>query len=113
MKQEQWWRKGTVESLVSHSVALRALWHFRNVFTLSCVFVACAYEYDYYYYYYFAWSCATGEGISAMKTDPDKDIASWQAFNACMADIMKYVPAKKWKTTPLFLGATAGMRLLQ
>lgn len=54
-----------------------------------------------------------GDGISAMKVDPVKDDASWRAFNACMDNITKIIPAAKHKTTPLFLGATAGMRLLQ
>uniref|UniRef100_UPI0037E8D635 ectonucleoside triphosphate diphosphohydrolase 3 n=1 Tax=Semicossyphus pulcher TaxID=241346 RepID=UPI0037E8D635 len=53
-----------------------------------------------------------GDGISEMKVDLEKDAKSWEAFNNCMADIMKVIPAEKHKTTPLFLGATAGMRLL-
>lgn len=55
----------------------------------------------------------TGDGISEMKVDPQKDAKSWKAFNVCMDDIIKAVPTEKHKTTPLFLGATAGMRLLQ
>ncbi|XP_034553990.1 ectonucleoside triphosphate diphosphohydrolase 3 [Notolabrus celidotus] len=53
-----------------------------------------------------------GDGISEMKVDPEKDNKSWQGFNKCMDDIMKHIPEEKHKTTPLFLGATAGMRLL-
>lgn len=48
-----------------------------------------------------------------MKVDDEKDAASWKAFKACMDNITKAIPPKKHKTTPLFLGATAGMRLLQ
>ncbi|KAM7382605.1 hypothetical protein PAMP_002329 [Pampus punctatissimus] len=53
-----------------------------------------------------------GDGISEMKIDPEKDAASWQALKACMENITKAIPANKHKTTPVFLGATAGMRLL-
>lgn len=54
-----------------------------------------------------------GDGISEMKTDPEKDAASWRAFKSCMDEITEAVPAEKHKNTPLFLGATAGMRLLK
>ncbi|KAJ0065810.1 hypothetical protein NL108_000034, partial [Boleophthalmus pectinirostris] len=54
-----------------------------------------------------------GDGISEMKVDPEKDAASWKAFNACMVNITKAIPEEKRKKTPLFLGATAGMRLLE
>lgn len=48
-----------------------------------------------------------------MKVDPEKDKKSWKAFQDCMDKAMKVIPAEKHKSTPLFLGATAGMRLLQ
>ncbi|XP_033837563.1 ectonucleoside triphosphate diphosphohydrolase 3 [Periophthalmus magnuspinnatus] len=54
-----------------------------------------------------------GDGISEMKVDPEKDAASWKAFKACMTNISKAIPEEKHKKTPLFLGATAGMRLLE
>ncbi|XP_039972762.1 ectonucleoside triphosphate diphosphohydrolase 3 [Xiphias gladius] len=54
----------------------------------------------------------TGDGISEMKVDPQKDAESWKAFQDCMDKIIKAIPAEKHNTTPLFLGATAGMRLL-
>uniref|UniRef100_A0A8D0D1Q8 Ectonucleoside triphosphate diphosphohydrolase 3 n=1 Tax=Sander lucioperca TaxID=283035 RepID=A0A8D0D1Q8_SANLU len=54
-----------------------------------------------------------GDGISEMKVDPQKDAKSWKGFKECMDNITKAIPTKKHETTPLFLGATAGMRLLQ
>ncbi|XP_072317545.1 ectonucleoside triphosphate diphosphohydrolase 3 [Eucyclogobius newberryi] len=54
-----------------------------------------------------------GDGISEMKVDPEKDAASWKAFDACMVNITKAIPKEKHKKTPLFLGATAGMRMLE
>ncbi|CAG12920.1 unnamed protein product, partial [Tetraodon nigroviridis] len=54
----------------------------------------------------------SGNGISEMKVDPEKDKTSWTAFQDCMDKAMKVIPAKKHNSTPLFLGATAGMRLL-
>ncbi|CAJ1061815.1 ectonucleoside triphosphate diphosphohydrolase 3 [Xyrichtys novacula] len=53
-----------------------------------------------------------GDGISEMKVDPEKDAKSWEAFNICMEEVKKAIPVEKHRTTPLFLGATAGMRLL-
>ncbi|XP_024917670.1 ectonucleoside triphosphate diphosphohydrolase 3 isoform X3 [Cynoglossus semilaevis] len=55
-----------------------------------------------------------GEGISAMKVDPDtkKDVKSLEAFQVCMDKVLKIIPSAKHNTTTLFLGATAGMRLL-
>lgn len=54
-----------------------------------------------------------GDGISEMKVNPEKDAASWKGFEACMNNITKAIPEHKHKKTPLFLGATAGMRLLE
>lgn len=56
---------------------------------------------------------STGDGISEMKVDVEKDKKSWNALQKCMDKIIKIVPVKKHNNTPLFLGATAGMRLLQ
>ncbi|KAK0148600.1 Ectonucleoside triphosphate diphosphohydrolase 3 [Merluccius polli] len=53
-----------------------------------------------------------GNGISEMKKDPEKDKASWKGFDACMKNITREIPAEKHNNTPIFLGATAGMRLL-
>ncbi|XP_036931147.1 ectonucleoside triphosphate diphosphohydrolase 3-like [Acanthopagrus latus] len=53
-----------------------------------------------------------GAGISEMKADPQKDAESWKAFQVCMDNIINAIPAAKQNATPLYLGATAGMRLL-
>ncbi|XP_030251001.1 ectonucleoside triphosphate diphosphohydrolase 3 [Sparus aurata] len=53
-----------------------------------------------------------GDGISEMKVDPQKDAESWKAFQVCMDDIINAIPVAKQNATPLYLGATAGMRLL-
>uniref|UniRef100_A0A668AT33 Ectonucleoside triphosphate diphosphohydrolase 3 n=1 Tax=Myripristis murdjan TaxID=586833 RepID=A0A668AT33_9TELE len=54
-----------------------------------------------------------GNGISDMGVDPVKDAASWKGFKACMVNVTENIPPEKHNKTPLFLGATAGMRLLQ
>ncbi|XP_063736272.1 ectonucleoside triphosphate diphosphohydrolase 3 isoform X2 [Eleginops maclovinus] len=54
-----------------------------------------------------------GDGISEMKVDNEKDAKSWTGFKVCIKNITEAIPAEKHKTTTLFLGATAGMRLLQ
>ncbi|XP_056900626.1 ectonucleoside triphosphate diphosphohydrolase 3 isoform X2 [Takifugu flavidus] len=53
-----------------------------------------------------------GDGISDMEIDPGKNNTLWERFQECMDKAMKVIPAEKHKSTPLFLGATAGMRLL-
>ncbi|XP_056301218.1 ectonucleoside triphosphate diphosphohydrolase 3-like [Pseudoliparis swirei] len=53
-----------------------------------------------------------GAGISEMQVDPKKDEASWNGFRGCMLNITKAIPVEKQQSTLLFLGATAGMRLL-
>nr|XP_046256400.1 ectonucleoside triphosphate diphosphohydrolase 3 [Scatophagus argus] len=54
-----------------------------------------------------------GDGISGMKIDLQIDEKMWEGFQVCINNISKAIPAEKHKTTPLFLGATAGMRLLR
>lgn len=48
-----------------------------------------------------------------MKVEPGKNNTLWERFQECMDKAMNVIPAEKHKSTPLFLGATAGMRLLQ
>ena len=48
-----------------------------------------------------------------MKVDKETDAKSMAAFEVCIKNITEAIPAEKRKTTTLFLGATAGMRLLQ
>ncbi|TSK34845.1 Ectonucleoside triphosphate diphosphohydrolase 3 [Bagarius yarrelli] len=47
-----------------------------------------------------------GPGISDMDTD------TWNSLKTCMEEIINVIPAHQHKSTALFLGATAGMRLL-
>ncbi|CAN9513903.1 unnamed protein product [Ophioblennius macclurei] len=54
-----------------------------------------------------------GTPISEMKVDPKTDNITWDGFRECMTNVSKKIPAEKHQTTLLFLGATAGMRLLQ
>ncbi|XP_061806915.1 ectonucleoside triphosphate diphosphohydrolase 3 isoform X3 [Nerophis lumbriciformis] len=54
-----------------------------------------------------------GDGISAMGIDPNKDKESWEGFKKCMTNVSAEIPPEKHNSTSLFLGATAGMRLLQ
>ena len=56
---------------------------------------------------------ALGNGISDMMVDEEKDKKTWAAFASCMKDVTDKIPAEKRQKTPLFLGATAGMRLLE
>ncbi|XP_037532333.1 ectonucleoside triphosphate diphosphohydrolase 3 [Nematolebias whitei] len=53
-----------------------------------------------------------GIAISGMKVNPQLDAETWKGFESCINKIKGIIPAEKYRTTPLFLGATAGMRLL-
>ncbi|KAM9723174.1 ectonucleoside triphosphate diphosphohydrolase 3 [Menidia menidia] len=53
-----------------------------------------------------------GPPISEIKDDPEKLRKTMKGFQVCMDNITMRIPAEKHITTPLFLGATAGMRLL-
>ncbi|XP_026781866.2 ectonucleoside triphosphate diphosphohydrolase 3 [Pangasianodon hypophthalmus] len=47
-----------------------------------------------------------GPGISEMNAE------AWNSLKKCMEDITNVIPPHQHKSTPIFLGATAGMRLL-
>ncbi|KAM4568793.1 ectonucleoside triphosphate diphosphohydrolase 3 [Fundulus diaphanus] len=53
-----------------------------------------------------------GVAISELKADPSDDEKTFKGFQECMDNVAQSIPEEKRKTTPLFLGATAGMRLL-
>ncbi|XP_059180655.1 ectonucleoside triphosphate diphosphohydrolase 1 isoform X2 [Centropristis striata] len=50
-----------------------------------------------------------GKGISSYASDPLK---AGESLRLCMQEAEQYVPSKRHHETPLYLGATAGMRLL-
>lgn len=54
-----------------------------------------------------------GPGISDLRVDSVQDKKMWKNFDVCMSEITKAIPAKQHSQTPVFLGATAGMRLLK
>ncbi|XP_030638615.1 ectonucleoside triphosphate diphosphohydrolase 3 [Chanos chanos] len=54
-----------------------------------------------------------GPGISSLKESEQQEIESWKNIKACMANVTKAIPNDKHNSTPIFLGATAGMRLLK
>ncbi|CAI5663105.1 unnamed protein product [Oreochromis niloticus] len=54
-----------------------------------------------------------GNAISDMKVNPGSDDKTMAGFKKCMDIVTKTIPPTKHNSTRLFLGATAGMRLLQ
>ncbi|KAJ8354194.1 hypothetical protein SKAU_G00217610 [Synaphobranchus kaupii] len=54
-----------------------------------------------------------GPGISSLGLDSIQDQKSWSSLKNCAARATEAVPSSLHSTTPLFLGATAGMRLLR
>lgn len=55
----------------------------------------------------------SGAPISELTGDVNQDNVTWEGFNQVIGDVLKEIPAEKHSSTPLFLGATAGMRLLK
>uniref|UniRef100_A0A3B5MDR8 Ectonucleoside triphosphate diphosphohydrolase 3 n=1 Tax=Xiphophorus couchianus TaxID=32473 RepID=A0A3B5MDR8_9TELE len=53
--------------------------------------------------------------VKAIESDLHRkdDKKTFEGFQDCMDEIKNHIPEEKHKTTPLFLGATAGMRLLE
>lgn len=54
-----------------------------------------------------------GLPISELEVSSKEDKKTFEGFQYCMDEIKNHIPEEKHKTTPLFLGATAGMRLLE
>ncbi|XP_012684150.2 ectonucleoside triphosphate diphosphohydrolase 3 [Clupea harengus] len=54
-----------------------------------------------------------GPGISDLGLNSSQDKETWIHFKKCMAQVKQGIPASAHNSTPIFLGATAGMRLLQ
>uniref|UniRef100_A0A3P9P712 Ectonucleoside triphosphate diphosphohydrolase 3 n=1 Tax=Poecilia reticulata TaxID=8081 RepID=A0A3P9P712_POERE len=54
-----------------------------------------------------------GAPISDLEVSSKEDEKTFKGFQDCMDEIKSHIPGEKHKTTPLFLGATAGMRLLE
>ena len=62
-----------------------------------------------------AWSlvlgcCVSGPGISSYASNPTQ---AGESLQGCLQEALAVVPAAQHQLTPLFLGATAGMRLLR
>ncbi|TRY55972.1 hypothetical protein DNTS_018855 [Danionella cerebrum] len=53
-----------------------------------------------------------GPGISDLGLDKDQDQNTWKSIKTCMAQMIEAIPSHQQNSTPVFLGATAGMRLL-
>ncbi|XP_067248699.1 ectonucleoside triphosphate diphosphohydrolase 3 [Chanodichthys erythropterus] len=53
-----------------------------------------------------------GPGISDFGVDEEQDKNTWQSLKLCMTVMSKAIPSHQHNSTPVFLGATAGMRLL-
>ncbi|KAI4877222.1 hypothetical protein NFI96_020237 [Prochilodus magdalenae] len=56
-------------------------------------------------------SCnVNGKGISSYSADPEK---AGESLKDCMEEAIRMIPKHRHKETPVYLGATAGMRLLK
>ncbi|MBN3299947.1 ectonucleoside triphosphate diphosphohydrolase 3 [Amia ocellicauda] len=59
-------------------------------------------------------SCmVNGSGISSLTLNPRQDQVSWSSMQECMSRTQQTIPSSQHNITPVFLGATAGMRLLR
>ncbi|XP_063054425.1 ectonucleoside triphosphate diphosphohydrolase 3 [Engraulis encrasicolus] len=54
-----------------------------------------------------------GPGISDFGKNVTQDQETWKSFQSCMVQVQGKIPASQHNTTSIYLGATAGMRLLQ
>lgn len=62
--------------------------------------------------WFWSWVLGTipGPGISFYAHNPAK---AGESLRDCLDQALTHIPKDKWQGTPLFLGATAGMRLLR
>lgn len=54
--------------------------------------------------------CVPGPGISSYASDPAR---VGESLQGCLEEALALIPKAKHHETPMFLGATAGMRLLR
>lgn len=54
--------------------------------------------------------CVSGPGISSYASDPEQ---AGQSLRGCLEEALALVPEAQHQETTMFLGATAGMRLLR
>lgn len=56
------------------------------------------------------WCCVSGPGISSYASDPAQ---AGESLQGCLEEALALIPKAKHQQTPMFLGATGGMRLLR
>lgn len=56
------------------------------------------------------WCCVSGPGISSYASDPAQ---AGESLQGCLEAALALIPKAKHQQTPMFLGATGGMRLLR
>lgn len=54
--------------------------------------------------------CVSGPGISSYTSDPEQ---AGESLQGCLEEALALIPEAQHQETPMFLGATAGMRLLR
>lgn len=57
-----------------------------------------------------SWGAVSGPGISSYASDPAQ---AGESLRGCLEEALAAVPEAQQQRTPMFLGATAGMRLLR